>query len=100
VSRASCRLGLTQVEAANQLKLTPRAVQHYENGTRGISDQIAMLTFAVEKRFWRGKHKSRGTHDFYDPRDIVPTPQSLFDRETRAPVQPTAFPMSWDHAIR
>jgi phage N-6-adenine-methyltransferase len=74
------RLDITQVDAASLLKLTPRAVQHYEGGTRGISDQIAMLTFAVEKRFWRGKHKSKGTHDFYDPRDIVATPQPFFDR--------------------
>jgi transcriptional regulator with XRE-family HTH domain len=48
------RLGLTQVEAAAKLKLTLRAVQHYENGTRGISDQISMLTCTVEGRHWRG----------------------------------------------
>ena len=78
------RLGLTQVEAADQLKLTPRAVQHYEGGTRGISDQIAMLTFAVEGRHWRGhgtdRPKGSGRDHFHDPRDVVETPWPFFRR--------------------
>ena len=89
------RLRITQAEAANLLALTDRAVQHYEGGTRGISPRIERLCFAVERRFWRGKHKSKGTHDFYDPRDIVATPQKFFkklDREFKFDLDVCALP--------
>jgi phage N-6-adenine-methyltransferase len=74
------RLGLTQVGAAAELELTPRAIKHYEAGTRRITPQIEMLTAAVARNHWREKHKNKGVHDFYDPRDVVATPQDFFER--------------------
>jgi len=76
-------LGLTQAQTAGELRLTTRAIKHYEGGTRGISGQIEMLTADVQRRYLkgRGSHlKLNGVHDFYDPRDVVPTPQRFFDR--------------------
>jgi hypothetical protein len=49
----------------------------------GVSPRIERLCFAVERRFWKGKHRSRGTHDFSDPRDVAATPQKFFDKLTR-----------------
>jgi hypothetical protein len=75
------RLGLTQQRAAAALKLRAvRSVKHYEAGTQSISPRIAMLCEAVERTWWRGKHKSKGADDFHDPRDIAATPQGFFDR--------------------
>src|SRR5258708_27473106 len=62
------RLGLTQQRAATELKLrSVRAIKHYEAGTRGISPRIAMLCETVERRWWRGKHRSKGADDFHEP---------------------------------
>ena len=72
---------LTQQRAAAELKLrSVRSVKHYEAATQSISPRIAMLCEAVERTWWRGKHKSKGADDFHDPRDIVATPQTFFDR--------------------
>ncbi len=51
-----------------------------EAGTRRITERTVKLCYAVERRYWRGQHRLPETHDFYDPRDIVATPQSFFDR--------------------
>jgi len=75
------RLGLTQQRAATELKLkSVRSIKHYEAGTRRVSPRVAMLCEAIERTWWRGKHKSKGADDFHDPRDIVATPQAFFDR--------------------
>jgi phage N-6-adenine-methyltransferase len=77
------RLALTQVGAAAELELTPRAIKHYEAGTRRITPQIEMLTRDVERRLLKGRGsraKFAGMHDYYDPRDIFATPQAFFDR--------------------
>jgi phage N-6-adenine-methyltransferase len=71
------RLGMTQQEAADELKLrSVRPIQHYEEGTESVSPRIVMLCAAVARRW----HRSKGGYDFHDPRDIVAPPQAFFDR--------------------
>jgi hypothetical protein len=77
------RLGLTQVEAGAELRVTARSIKRYEEGSRGISGPIEALTRDVERRLLKGRGsraKSAGVDDYHDPRDIFATPQAFFDR--------------------
>jgi hypothetical protein len=69
------RLAMTQVQAAAELHVTARSIKRYEEGSRGISDQIEMLTRNVERRLLkRGGIKyvsSGGNNRIQTPRALA-----------------------------
>ena len=61
-----------------RVPMTERAVRHYENGTRGISAQIAKLSDEVERRHLRKREKVADSRNG-GVRDNRSTPRELFD---------------------
>jgi hypothetical protein len=57
-----------------------RTIKYYEAGMRNVSPRVVMRCETIERTLRRGRHKSKGADDFHDPRDIVATPQTFFDR--------------------